>query len=75
MSYSHTLDKYDARISGRESDVERFIERVERLEEVADLAENVVAQWRGDISRKPHIGRLREAIAALRSTSPKPEKP
>lgn len=32
---------------------------------VADAARNVVAQWRGDISRKPHIGRLREALAAL----------
>jgi hypothetical protein len=50
---------------------------VERLRVVADRAENVVAQWRGDISRKPHIGQLREALAAWRvSTSvPPPVKP
>lgn len=37
----------------------------ERLRVVADAARNVVAQWRGDISRKPHIGRLRDALAKL----------
>lgn len=36
-----------------------------RLRIVAEAARNVVAQWRGDISRKPHIGRLRDALRAL----------
>lgn len=43
---------------------------VERLRTVAEKAENVVAQWRGDISRKPHIGQLREALAAWRGYPP-----
>jgi hypothetical protein len=34
---------------------------------VVEAAENVVAQWRGDISRKPHIGRLRAALATWRA--------
>ncbi len=43
-----------------------------KLLEVVEASRNVVAQWRGDISRKPHIGRLRTALTALdeaRSTS------
>jgi hypothetical protein len=38
--------------------------RLSELTDVVDAARNVVAQWRGDISRKPHIGRLRKALAA-----------
>lgn len=45
-------------------------DRLRRLEVVAEAARNVVAQWRGDISRKPHIGQLREALAALEPTPP-----
>lgn len=37
----------------------------EALRAVAEKARNVVAQWRGDISRKPHIGQLRDALRAL----------
>lgn len=52
-------------------------------EALLDAAENVVAQWRGDISRKPYIGRLRDAIAKVRalpkesevSAAPKPPTP
>jgi hypothetical protein len=39
--------------------------RLSKLDAVAVAARNVVAQWRGDISRKPHIGKLREALVAL----------
>jgi hypothetical protein len=41
------------------------ISELRKLLEVAEAARNVVAQWRGDISREPHIGRLREALVAL----------
>lgn len=43
----------------------------EAMKAVVDAARNVVAQWRGDISRKPHIGRLRDALAALRQSDDK----
>lgn len=45
-------------------------DEVTALREVADAAKNVVSSWRGAISRQPHIGRLKEALAKLhRSTS------
>jgi hypothetical protein len=50
-------------------------ERVEwawRMAAVVEAARNVVAQWRGDISRKPHIGRLRDALDALESSGGEP---
>jgi hypothetical protein len=39
------------------------------LHAVAEAAENVVAQWRGDISRKPMIGKLRDALAEWKRVS------
>lgn len=51
------------------------VEQMAALGKVVEAAENVVAQWRGDISRKPHIGRLRDALAALRTTSAKKDGP
>lgn len=52
---------------------EERIDFMSKLLAVVMAAENVVAQWRGDISRKPHIGRLREALLALRSEQAKDE--
>ncbi len=60
--HEHILANYDVKLVGTEAEVLRYRRDIAELRE---CAANVVAQWRGDISRKPHIGRLREALAAL----------
>jgi len=46
-------------------------EEAKRLRAVVEAARDVVASTRGDISRKPFIGRLRAALDAL-DDKPKP---
>lgn len=46
-----------------------YRKRVAALLAVVEASENVVAQWRGDISRKPMIGQLRDAIAEWKLVS------
>jgi hypothetical protein len=41
------------------------VDELAKLGDVVEAAKNVVASWRGNISRQPHIGRLRDALAAL----------
>lgn len=58
--YEHHVPDLDVKLVGTEADVMIYRRRVAALREAAA---NAVASQRGDISRKPFIGRLREALA------------